>query len=600
VCALAFFCRKERSSKVFYCGDTVRNSLRHFREICSSFSPEECKELGCHLPTLAWHDFKRGGVSFLSSLTDAVNNVAVKIRADHRIVDISRCYVLETSGQDGVIGRLLSGLPYGEAEFANTCPHFTSTPGVDWETLVSDYKDFTPAFRDYVIPHFLATIAFHLPWLEENLPPNHPFLTGFGLVNRKMLQEVAGKVSGGKVASKERRAAETGISAAVKTSIRVQNFEVTIVDAVQSAVTAAVSKVLEQQCSGDTPASLVGAVSAAAQAAAAAVLQHDNASHIQYEGSQVSQPQPFPAALQGLPKGFQLSSLTLESVFNCWHIGRPFPYKLISKEHLRNVCSDALVLQRQATMLCRYRTCANAIENAAGVKVTADADNLKTVFLAGIGKLHADFNVDKDTSASYAYEMMRKHPVSAQAAGDADQALEHVPAHRVVNPVQERAHRVVNPVQERGVYGVRRKALDTERAKRQRLEQAAKVYDVAQLAAQPAIRRVEAARARPLPAPLRNPGLPMYDDSDCDDAREWPVPSNFRIDIASRRCFKCNACNSWYRTKETLNQHGDRRHPPWTRVSHVRDPNLVMWCLRTGARGAYSPALHGPPPPIST
>jgi hypothetical protein len=274
-CALAFFCRKERSSKVFYCGDTVRNSLRHFREICSTFSPEECKELGCHLPTLAWHDFKRGGVSFLSSLTDAVNNVAVKIRADHRIVDISRCYVLETSGQDGLIGRLLSGLPYGEAEFANTCPHFTSTPGVDWETLVSDYKDFTPAFRDYVIPHLLATIAFHLPWIEENLPPNHPFLTGFGLVNRKMLQEIAGKVSGGKVASQERRAAETGISAAVKTSIRVQQLEAKVVDAVQSAVTAAVSKVLEQQCSGEASVSLVGAVSAAAQTAAAAVLQHD-------------------------------------------------------------------------------------------------------------------------------------------------------------------------------------------------------------------------------------------------------------------------------------------------------------------------------------
>ena len=591
-CALAFFCRKERSSKVFYCGDTVRNALRHFREICSSFSPEECKELGCNLPTLAWHDFKRGGVSFLSSLTDAVNNVAVKIRADHRIVDISRCYVLETSGQDGLIGRLLSGLPYGEAEFANTCPHFTSTPGVDWDTLVSDYKDFTPAFRDYVIPHFLATIAFHLPWLEENLPPNHPFLTGFGLVNRKMLQEVAGKVSGGKVVSKERRAAETGISAAVKTSIRVQQLESKVVDAVQSAVTAAVSRVLAQQCGGEAPASLVGAVSAAVQTAAAAVLHYDSASNMQPSVQhESSQPQPFPAALQGLPKGFQLSSLTLENVFNCWHIGRPFPYKLISKEHLRNVCSDALVLQRQATMLCRYRTCANAIENAAGVKVTADADNLKTVFLAGIGKLHADFNVDKDTSASYAYEMMRKHPVSAQPAVDAVQALEHVPAQ----------HHVVNSVQERGFYGVRRKALEKEHAKRQRLEQAAKVYDVAQLAAQPAIRRMEAAsRARPTPAPLHNPDLPMHDDSDCDDAREWPVPSNFRIDIASRRCFKCNACNSWYRTKETLNQHGDRRHPPWTRVSHVRDVTVVMWCLRTGARGAYSPALHSPPPTNST
>ena len=103
-------------------------------------------------------------------------------------------------------------------------------------------------------------------------------------------------------------------------------------------------------------------------------------------------------------------------------------------------------------MLCRYRTCANAIENAAGVKVTADASNLKTVFSAGIAKLHADFNVDKDTSASYAYEMMRKRPiepvietvsVSAQPAVD---AVQPVPAQ----------HRVVNTGQERAVYGVRR------------------------------------------------------------------------------------------------------------------------------------------------
>jgi hypothetical protein len=300
-----------------------------------------------------------------------------------------------------------------------------------------------------------------------------------------------------------------------------------------------------------------------------------------------SQPQPFPAPLQGLPKGFQLSSHTMETMFNCWHIGRPFPYKLISKEHLRNVCSDALVLQRQATMLCRYRTCANAIENAAGVKVSADASNLKTVFSAGIGKLHADFNVDKNTSASYAYEMMRKRSIEPGSA---------LPAVDAVEPVSAQ-HRVVNTGQERAVYGVRREALGMEHAKRQRLEQAARAYDVAELAAQPAIRRAQAAStARPTPAPLHNPDLPMDDDSDCGDAIFWPVPSNFRIDIASRRCFKCESCNSWYRTKETLNQHGERRHPPWTKVLHVRDVTLVMWCLRTGPRGAYSPALHSPPP----
>ena len=187
---------------------------------------------------------------------------------------------------------------------------------------------------------------------------------------------------------------------------------------------------------------------------------------------------------------------------------------------------------------------------------------------------------------------MRKRPiepvietvsVSAQPAVD---AVQPVPAHRVVSTVQERA-----------VYGVRRKALTTEHAKRQRLEEAAKAYDVAQLVAQPGIRRAEAAsRARPTPAPLLNPDLPMHDDSDCGDAIDWPVPSIFRIDIASRRCFKCTLCQTWHRDKAAFNQHGDRRHPPWDRVLHVKDVATVAWCLKTGARGQWSPALHTAPP----
>ena len=96
--ALAFFCRKGSCTHVFPDADTVRNSLRHFKEVCSTFSQADCQEFGCDVPNLAFHDFKRGGVSFVSGLSDAVNNVAVKIRADHRVVDISRCYVLETSG----------------------------------------------------------------------------------------------------------------------------------------------------------------------------------------------------------------------------------------------------------------------------------------------------------------------------------------------------------------------------------------------------------------------------------------------------------------------------------------------------------------------
>ena len=112
----------------------------------------------------------------------------------------------------------------------------------------------------------------------------------------------------------------------------------------------------------------------------------------------------YAAVMRGLPRGFQLGSLSIENLFNCWHIGQPFPYKLITKRHLSDLCSDADVLQRQSTTMCRYKACAIAIEEAAGMKVHADASNLKDVFNAGIRKLQTEFNIDKDTAATYAYE----------------------------------------------------------------------------------------------------------------------------------------------------------------------------------------------------
>ena len=603
--ALAFFCRKGSCTHVFPDADTVRNTLRHFKEVCSTFSQADCQELGCDVPNLAFHDFKRGGVSFVSGLSDAVNNVAVKIRADHRVVDISRCYVLETSGQDGVIGRLLSGLPYGEPEFRNTCPHFPSACDVDWKELVHDYDDFTPAFRNYVLPHFLATVIFHLPWLEANLPASHPFRTGFGLRNRALLLKLKANVSGGSVMSPERRAAETGISAAVKTSIRVQQFEEKVVEAVQSAVAAAVTQVLKQH-DHHSAENLAAAVGAAANAACtAATLPFSgptmNAAHIAgvsvaATAIAVDTVPSYLAVMRGLPRGFQLGALSMENLFNCWHIGQPFPYKLITKQHLCSVCSDEVVLQRQATTLCRYRACANAIEGAAGFKVNADAGNLKDVFDAGILKLQTEFNIDKDTAATYAYEAMRKRrrsddPVPAEAPQAPVPTLPVAQA-----PVLPAA---VQPVH-RALYGAKRTAAEKSAVRQRHLEESARQYDLAQIAQRPVIRAQAAAarkaRVPPPQPPRRNPDLASFDASDCDDAAHWPAPSNWRVSADSRRCFQCTLCQTWHRDKAAFNQHGDRRHPPWDRVLHVQDVATVAWCLKTGVRGQWSPALHTAPP----
>ena len=593
--ALAFFCRKGGcSDDVFTDVDTVRNSLRHFKEVCATFSQADCQELGCDAPNLAFHDFKRGGVSFVSGLSDAVNNVAVKIRADHRVVDISRCYVLETSGQDGVIGRLLSGLPYGEPEFANTCPHFSSNPDIDWKELINDYDHFTPAFRNYVLPHFLATVIFHLPWLEANLPASHPFRTGFGLRNRVLLLKLRANVSGGSVMSSERRAAETGISAAVKTSIRVQELEEKVEQAVQSAVAAAVTQVLKQH--DRHPAeNLAAAVGAAANAACtAATLQLSeptlNTAHVAgvsvAASAIVVDPVPmYPAVMRGLPRGFQLGSLSIENLFNCWHIGQPFPYKLITKRHLCDLCFDADVLQRQSTTMCRYKSCAIAIEEAAGMKVHADASNLKDVFNAGIRKLQTEFNIDKDTAATYAYESMRKRRRSDDSVPAA------APQATVPAAVQPGA---------RALYGAKRAAAEEAGARQRQLEESAKQYDLAEIA-QRTVVRAKAAAARksqvPQPQPPRhNPDLALFDASDCDDAAHWPAPSNWRVSADSRRCFQCTLCQTWHRDKAAFNQHSDRRHAPWDRVLHVRNVATAVWCLKTGARGQWSPALHTAPP----
>jgi hypothetical protein len=293
----------------------------------------------------------------------------------------------------------------------------------------------------------------------------------------------------------------------------------------------------------------------------------------------------FPAVMRGLPRGFQLASLSLENLFNCWHIGHPFPYKQITRQHLCDVCSDADVLQRQSTTMSRYRTCASAIEEASGMQVHSDASNLKDVFDAGMHKLALEFNIDKDTAATYAHEVMRKRRRSD------DSVKVSAPAPPRQTPV---APLPTSFACGRAVYGTSRDAPEKNASKRRLLEEAARQYDITDHARRVAVgKQASGTRKKNVPSPQATaPVLASLDESDCEDAVHWPTPSNVRACSDSRRCFQCTRCQSWHRDKKGLNQHGNRRHPPWENVDHVRDVEKVMWCLKTGARNQWSPALH--------
>ena len=117
--AVQFFGRDStRSEFVFPRADTRRAGLRQLTRLLQlHFTMQDWALFGCNPLKIAWHHFKRGGMTFLSSMMDGPSHAAIKIRGDQTIVDVSRFYIMQSTGQDAYIGRLLAMLPCGDPPF---------------------------------------------------------------------------------------------------------------------------------------------------------------------------------------------------------------------------------------------------------------------------------------------------------------------------------------------------------------------------------------------------------------------------------------------------------------------------------------------------
>ena len=176
--AVAFFSREDDSLRcdfVFPRSDTRRNDARYLSKIIKNRydAASHTYLFGCDPTGISWHYFKRGAFTYLSGLTDACSFAATKMRADHKVLDVSRVYTFFGQGQDGVIGRLLSLLPYGEQEFIGCAPLLS---GVDivWADVVSDWDSLNDKFRLNVVPRLFACLVWRYEWLKQNLPSDHP------------------------------------------------------------------------------------------------------------------------------------------------------------------------------------------------------------------------------------------------------------------------------------------------------------------------------------------------------------------------------------------------------------------------------------------
>lgn len=177
--AVLFFSRdmSNRSDFIFPRADTRRAGLRQLsRLIRIFFREDQFASFGCNPHDIAWHHFKRGGMTFLSSKMDGPSHVAVKMRADQTVMDVSRFYIAQSTGQDAYIGRLLSMLPYGELGFTQQEYVLPPSTLVQWPSLVPDYDDLPVTFRYEVVPKLFASICKHQSWLRDTLPRGHPLL----------------------------------------------------------------------------------------------------------------------------------------------------------------------------------------------------------------------------------------------------------------------------------------------------------------------------------------------------------------------------------------------------------------------------------------
>jgi hypothetical protein len=177
--AVQFFERDStRSDFVFPRADTRRAGLRQLTRLLQLHDKADDWALfGCNPLAVAWHHFKRGGMTFLSSKMDGLSHAAVKIRGDQTILDVSRFYIMQSSGQDAYISRLLPMLPYGEPQFCQQEYSLPQSTIIPWATLVPDYDTLPEAFKYEVLPKLFATVVKHQQWLRTTLAPGHPLLS---------------------------------------------------------------------------------------------------------------------------------------------------------------------------------------------------------------------------------------------------------------------------------------------------------------------------------------------------------------------------------------------------------------------------------------
>jgi hypothetical protein len=138
----------------------------------------ELAELNSLKDEIGTHSFRKGVVTFVLSFPCGPSVIAAFLRACWSLGAVQQRYIFEGEGSDQFLGRVACGLPFGERDFQSLPPRFDSEFKIaaeDWKEIFPNYNQANlPAGFHQCLPYLLASIVYHVNWIENNLDKQHP------------------------------------------------------------------------------------------------------------------------------------------------------------------------------------------------------------------------------------------------------------------------------------------------------------------------------------------------------------------------------------------------------------------------------------------
>jgi hypothetical protein len=154
--------------------------------------------LGLATTQITNHSAKRSGIMSVSN-AEVIQWHSAELRADHKCGITSSYQTSPSPQQDGVMGRILSCLPLGDALFNIAPPHFEEADisHIPWTEIVSHFDSYDSQFRG-TIPFLFASLIFHWNWLQDSMSADHPlWVSKLAVMYDHFIPELQPKLLGG-------------------------------------------------------------------------------------------------------------------------------------------------------------------------------------------------------------------------------------------------------------------------------------------------------------------------------------------------------------------------------------------------------------------